>query len=240
MYRTTILLFLSLNWMHFLASSSRLHAEEDAFEDLLEEEAGAAEDFDKLPQSLFIEAEEMMGVSEKAEEGKAWQFSAVPSYTSRKCCNWTSHGLLTQRIRIPKEGVYAVWPRYRLESDKKAPFELRIEKDGKPIFKHRYYSFQVRSGMVKQLQDERHLWFDIAGLQEGVFSGKEWAWEKAEAKLPAGEATLIIEPLGGARDFTLTLDAILLTASGRNTWSANSWSISATITASLQTPKCTK
>lgn len=189
--------------------------EEDPFEALMEQEAEAArDDYDKLRHSLYVEAEEMDGVSTSGEREGRWQVNpSTPTYTSRRCCVCKELKPIRQKIRVQKGGTYAVWVRYRLRAEKRAPFVVKVVKAGKPVFEHRYYAQNGQSGPVKALQKERDLWFDIAGMQEGMFSGTEWAWELAKAELPEGEAELVIEPQKPSHDFELTLDAVFITQS---------------------------
>lgn len=210
------LFFLAL----YILPASALLAEgddEDALDEILEsEEKAETEDFDKLARSLFIEAEDMTGVDPTGKsEQAAWKVNpATPLYASRESCLCSKLEPITKKIRIPAEDTYHIWPRYRIESGKVAPFVLRIEAGGKSIFEHRYYNFRVGgSGMVADIQKEHKLWFDGEGMQEGAFAGEDWAWEHAKAKLPAGEATLIIEPQRSTPKFAQHIDCILLTAS---------------------------
>ncbi len=192
-------------------------AEEDPFEDLIEEEEGEAEDFENLKYSIFFEAEELPGV-EAASPYKAkgdWQVAyRIPNETSRKCL--TNHKLtpILRKIRIPASATYNLWIRYRLASGKRAPFSVRITQKGKKILENRFYGFRLQaSGMAREIQKEHDLWFDIPGMQEGVFAGEEWAWERVTSELPEGEATLTIEPLRRSAKHPLLIDCVFLTAS---------------------------
>jgi len=189
--------------------------EEDPFETMMEAEAEAErDDYDKLKHSLYIEAEEMAGVSAPRKREGPWQVSPrTPTYSSRGCCVCKELKPIRQRIRVPAKGTYAVWTRYRLQAEKRASFALKILKDGKPVFEHRYYAQNCQPGPVKSLQKERNLWFDIAGMQEGMFSGTDWAWELGKAELPAGDAELVIEPQKASYEFELTLDSVFITQS---------------------------
>lgn len=191
--------------------------EEDPFEDLIEEEKSEAEDFEKLKYSLFFEAEEIPGVepaSPYAAKGD-WQVAYhTPNETSRKCLANLNLKPISRKIRIPARATYNLWIRYRLATGKQAPFTVKITQDGKEILEHRFYGFRLQaSGMAQEIQKEHNLWFDIPGMQEGVFSGEEWAWERIKADLPKGEATLTIEPLRRNLTHPLLLDSVLLTAS---------------------------
>jgi len=201
-----------------LLALSLLAAEKEEADDLEEElggdESKIATDFEKLPQSLFIEAEEMDGVAQPGAAGAGWQAAAPPPYTSRQMCRCVRPSSIERKIFIPAKATYVVWVRYLLVKGKQAPFTLRIEKDAKVVFQRRYYDFTIAQGeMIQDLQKERGLWFDLPGMQQGVFSGSEWAWEHARADLPQGEATLVIEAHDPSPGFSATLDAILLTAS---------------------------
>jgi hypothetical protein len=188
--------------------------EEDALETLMGQEEKATEDYDKLVNSLFIEAEEMDGVDPATKPEAAWVVNtSPPTYTSRNCCVCRKLGPISRKILIPADEKYLIWVRYRLQAEKRAPFVLKVLKAGKPVFEHKFYAAVAKGGMVKALQKERSLWFDISGMQEGMFSGTEWTWERAAAGLPKGEAELVIEPLQPSYDFAPTLDAVFLTAS---------------------------
>ena len=200
----------------FACSAILVAEEKDPFEELIEDEESKDEDFDRLKHSLFFEAEEMSGVDSNAYSATAaWKFNpTTPNETSRKCCLNAQLKPISQKIRIPKEETYQLWVRYRLATGKQAPFVVRVLQKGKIVFQHRYYGFRItKSGMAQEFQNEYNLWFDIPGMQEGVFSGEEWTWERASSKLPAGEATLIIEPQRRSSKSSLMLDAVLLTAS---------------------------
>ena len=200
-----------------LAVELPLLAEDDPFEEMMnEEEREEVDDFEKLTSSIFFEAEEMPGVAPKpTDKSAAWKLSlTTPRETSRKCCVNVRQEPLSQKIKVPAKDTYQIWVRYRLETEKRAPFQLRIERDGKNVFQHRYYGFRIAgSGMVQAIQKEHNLWFDIPGMQEGIFSGQEWVWEVARAELPSGEATLVIEPQRASPKFPLTLDCVFITAS---------------------------
>lgn len=188
---------------------------EDPIEDMVDqEEASETEDFEKLAHSVLIEAEEMSGLSGPDGKAEGWALSAeTPPYTSRQCVRGRSPGALSRLVHVPASGQYAVWARYRVESGKRAPFILRLDGGGQTHFEHVYYRDAVQGGTVKDLQEERNLWFDLPGLQEGIFSGKEWVWERADAKLPEGDWTLALEARPATPGYSHLVDAVLLTRS---------------------------
>lgn len=164
--------------------------EMDEIDALVKEEQ---EDTERLSLSLFVEAEEM-----SKEEGSWIVPGRVPHYTSRRYIRRQKLSPLTRRILIPSGGSYAVWVRYRVQSGKTAPFVLRIKSRGKEVLRDKFYNIVLESGLISEMERKHNLWFDLPGMQEGVFSGTEWCWQRAEADIPEGEALLSIEPLPSA------------------------------------------
>jgi hypothetical protein len=78
--------------------------EEDALETLMGQEEKATEDYDKLVNSLFIEAEEMDGVDPATKPEAAWVVNtSPPTYTSRNCCVCRKLGPISRKILIPAD-----------------------------------------------------------------------------------------------------------------------------------------